>query len=358
MKKPSKFDLSFQNIKLAEKDGKVTSEIQLFKYGNFVHWSGEEFGMDVDIAKAMKDNFDRMKAESKDPEHIVPIDYNHGSLSYGVDEAIAGGWITELSVKEDGLYATVQWTTRAADLIKNEEYRFISPEFAVDVTDEFGDSIEGPVLYAAALTNRPFLKGMEPVSLSIGKVKHKHGGKVMKEKLIKVFALAEDADEKAVLKAAEEKATQLSEAQSQIKKLTEENKNLVAKDESLNKDIKDLTSELVTIKAEVKKDEAARLIVTAKKEGKILPEAEATWLKLAQADEELFKELLSKQEVKVDLSEKGSGKVNADTKDDLHEAVLACQKDKGISYLEAYRKVVETKPELVKAHAESTRVRN
>ncbi|TDQ40970.1 phage protease [Tepidicella xavieri] len=61
----------------------------------------------------------------------LPIDYEHQSLEA---EAKAGpvpaaGWIKELEVRDGALWARVQWTPRAAELIAAREYRFLSPVF-------------------------------------------------------------------------------------------------------------------------------------------------------------------------------------------------------------------------------------
>jgi phage I-like protein len=79
----------------------------------------------------------------------VVIDYEHQTLNGG--QAPAAGWISALEKKTDGLYATVKgWTARAAEYIKNKEYRFISPVLRI---------INGaPVaLHSVALTNQPAL---------------------------------------------------------------------------------------------------------------------------------------------------------------------------------------------------------
>jgi len=61
----------------------------------------------------------------------LPIDYEHQSLEA---EAKAGpvpaaGWIKALEVRDGALWARVQWTSRAAELIAAREYRFLSPVF-------------------------------------------------------------------------------------------------------------------------------------------------------------------------------------------------------------------------------------
>ena len=65
----------------------------------------------------------------------LPVDYEHqndrpaAKLSGPVP---AAGWIKELSMRADGIWARVDWTDRARSLIANREYRFLSPSLLVD----------------------------------------------------------------------------------------------------------------------------------------------------------------------------------------------------------------------------------
>lgn len=69
----------------------------------------------------------------------------------------------------DGIYAElwaeIRWTEKALEYIRNEEFRYISPEFDLEFTDEGTGNIIGAALLAIGLTNRPFLKGMAPVEI-------------------------------------------------------------------------------------------------------------------------------------------------------------------------------------------------
>lgn len=64
----------------------------------------------------------------------LPIDYEHQTLS--ADEKAgpvpAAGWIKELAAREGALWGRVEWTPRAAELIGQKEYRFLSPVFRHD----------------------------------------------------------------------------------------------------------------------------------------------------------------------------------------------------------------------------------
>ena len=86
----------------------------------------------------------------------LPIDYEHQiihSLKNG-KEAPSAGWMEYFYFTPQGIFADVRWTDKAADYIKNGEYRYISAVFAYD-TDGYVRKI-----FHAALTNTPALDGM------------------------------------------------------------------------------------------------------------------------------------------------------------------------------------------------------
>ena len=62
----------------------------------------------------------------------LAIDYEHQADDPGrkkTGPVPAAGWITELEVRPDGIRGHVKWTDTAAKLIREREYRFISPTF-------------------------------------------------------------------------------------------------------------------------------------------------------------------------------------------------------------------------------------
>jgi Mu-like prophage I protein len=62
--------------------------------------------------------------------------------------------------------AKVDWTEEGASLVKSGKYRYFSPEFMFQWKDPANGTEHKDVLLGGALTNRPFLKDMEPVAFS------------------------------------------------------------------------------------------------------------------------------------------------------------------------------------------------
>ncbi|PKP93187.1 MAG: hypothetical protein CVT77_06550 [Alphaproteobacteria bacterium HGW-Alphaproteobacteria-16] len=83
-------------------------------------------------------------------------DYNHAVLATGAQggsaEAVAAGWSKPdtLTVRDDGIYADVEWTPRADERLRAREFRYLSPLFMARPVKEGGDVLH---LKNAALTN-------------------------------------------------------------------------------------------------------------------------------------------------------------------------------------------------------------
>lgn len=146
-----------QSFQFAEpdKNGEVAQDIQVFKSGVFSYWEPGDMTMSREMFNSMIVNFQN-KARGCD----LAVDYSHNAY------AEAAGWIKELYLKEDNggceLWAKVDWTATAKKKIADKEYRYISGEFSYEYENDKGVKC-GPTLFGAALTNRPFLKEMEPV---------------------------------------------------------------------------------------------------------------------------------------------------------------------------------------------------
>ncbi|HSN27706.1 MAG TPA: phage protease, partial [Kofleriaceae bacterium] len=140
------------------------SVVQVAKVGTYKGHPAGDFEFNSDV-------FDQMVANHEaNPNGMVPFDYEHGSEAMGTsvyqDGAPAVGWILSLENRgEEGLFATVGWVDEeCVGYIRTSRYKFVSPAVVFDATDaESGESI-GPVLVSAAVTNRPFLQGMRPLT--------------------------------------------------------------------------------------------------------------------------------------------------------------------------------------------------
>lgn len=106
------------------------------------------------------ESFDMMKTYMEHRAIDIVIDYEHQTLRDM--QAPAGGWIKNLFLKNDGIFAKVEWTQKAKEYLKNKEYRYLSPVVLVRKSDR-----KVSQLHSVALTNTPAINGMIPITNSI-----------------------------------------------------------------------------------------------------------------------------------------------------------------------------------------------
>ncbi|KKN51401.1 hypothetical protein LCGC14_0622980 [marine sediment metagenome] len=102
-----------------------------------------------DTSKEMVKNFNDGVYQER-----VPLDAEHETKLSG-----AVGWITHLKMNADGsVDADVEWNERGEEMIRDDRFKFISPEWFDNWSDPAtGEEFE-QVLVGAALTTRPFFK--------------------------------------------------------------------------------------------------------------------------------------------------------------------------------------------------------
>lgn len=105
------------------------------------------------------ESFQSIRCKFMERQLQIPIDYEHQTLKDM--QAPAAGWIKDIMLKNDGIYGAVDWTDRAAEYLKNREYRYLSP---VVLTQ--GKERRVVALHSAALTNTPAINAMTPISCS------------------------------------------------------------------------------------------------------------------------------------------------------------------------------------------------
>lgn len=105
------------------------------------------------------ESFQSIRCKFTERQLQIPIDYEHQTLKDM--QAPAAGWIKDIVLKSDGIYGAVDWTERAAEYLKNKEYRYLSPVLLTQ-----GKERRVVALHSAALTNTPAIDAMTPVTCS------------------------------------------------------------------------------------------------------------------------------------------------------------------------------------------------
>jgi phage I-like protein len=155
------------SLTAAEGSTPASSWMQVAKTGSFVSKRYGKFSITKHDLSTMLHNF--QEVTPKAPTRL-PVDYDHLSMApKALGDGVAAGWIQMLELRNNGetLWAKVEWTPDAATKIGQKEYQFTSPSFVKEHIYKDGKNI-GTTLLAVAITNHPFLEGMEALTLSDG----------------------------------------------------------------------------------------------------------------------------------------------------------------------------------------------
>lgn len=276
------------SFKLAEANG----HIQLFPFGRFYPADGRDEGVggwyvDDSNGYALAESINQLGID-------LMIDYEHQTLYLEKNGQgnPAAGWIKQVEYRpNEGLFATVAWTDKAASQIKAGEYRYISPLF---IPDSDGRVVQ---VLNAALTNRPALHNLaEAFALSHTFNQQKQGQPMLK--LLQQLFDAPNASEAEMV----EKLTALSAAKGDSKvalsAVYDELKTQTAQAVALSAQVANpdptkfvalsqmqaVQTELNTLKAQQAKEKADTLIAQALSDGRLLP-AQKEWAEnLAQTN--------------------------------------------------------------------------
>ncbi|MHB2265818.1 phage protease [Aliihoeflea sp. PC F10.4] len=127
--------------------------VQLCPAGTFRARDGRG-PFDAGHAEALQAIVDRTLQIAGTTELVV--DYDHQSV-FGAKDGVGGtakaaGWIKELQVRADGIWGRVEWTAAAAEAIRAQEYRYLSP-----VLIQAKSTGKVLAIRMAAITNTPAL---------------------------------------------------------------------------------------------------------------------------------------------------------------------------------------------------------
>lgn len=324
--------------------------IQLLPYGKFRATDGRP--TDVEAWYVTDTNGADVVALANNQRNPLPIDYEHQiihSLKNG-KEAPSAGWMEYFYFTPQGIFADVRWTDKAADYIKNGEYRYISAVFAYD-TDGYVRKI-----FHAALTNTPALDGMEEamVAASVNLLQEeKSMDKKLLAALCALFALKAGASETEIT----EKVTALSAAKGKsdvdvldvYAKLAEKEQSVAALSTQVGnpdpakfvpvEQVAALQADFNDLKASVETDKKDALITAALSQGKLSP-ALKDWAK------SLSVEALSAYLEKAPAMAALSGEPQAKTDPDQNVVALSAAEQA------AARALGMTEAEFIKEHKE------
>ncbi len=156
--------------------------VQVATAGTYKGYAGGEmaFTFDLPLFKQVIANFRthpsyKVGADGIGEKNVVAWDFHHASEmpavagSIPVAGAPAQGWIRELDARVDDkglvtLWALTKWLEPARSYIKEERYQWSSVSIVFDAVHAVTGKPIGAVLTSVALTNQPFIEGMQPLA--------------------------------------------------------------------------------------------------------------------------------------------------------------------------------------------------
>ncbi len=219
------------------------------------------------------------------------VDYEHQSLTG--ERAPAAGWIKELTAKDDGLWARVEWTPQAQEYLRNREYRYFSPVLQLDP-----DRRKPVALLQVALTNVPAMKGLEPLVA-------RHGWESARAELAARLELGAEANEAELWLTARQVWGEILALaglgpEATVTELKAEMEGLRA----ARGRVATLEAEVAALKEQVREAAVAWEVEEALRAGKITP-AQETWaLEYCRRDLEGFRAFVAAAPKVVPLGEK------------------------------------------------------
>ncbi len=156
--------------------------VQVATAGTYKGYAGGEveFTFDLPLFKQVIANFRKhpsytLGADGVGAKNVVAWDFHHASEMPATSGNIASlgapaqGWIRELDVRTDDkgavtLWAYTKWLEPARTYIKEERYQWSSVSILFDAVDAKSGQRIGAVLTSVALTNQPFIEGMQPLA--------------------------------------------------------------------------------------------------------------------------------------------------------------------------------------------------
>jgi len=320
----------FESFELADKGKPV--DVQILKTGRFKHpWWGV-LRFNDQFFNGMVRNFN-----ANIPQEEIAFDFQHRP------ELGAAAWVSKLFVDNDGLMATMTLTEEGKKAIKAKQFRYFSAEYTddyiaydfEDIKDENGVVVEreiknsyGPALLGGGLTNRPFIKGMKPVSLS-------EDGQIIEfEELNEEFDFNLLEEVNFDMKNLEKLLKEQEEIRTKITKLETEDKT----DKKVEKTLSDLGENLKKVEDAIVELQEKEKDIKKEDDVKVLEDLKADLAKATEALKAKEEEVKNLSEEKTEEVKKLSGDIKV-----LSDNVTKLMKSNEVLQDEKYKVNVENR---------------
>jgi len=277
---PSHFAVAALSVDLTA-GGNAPTEFRLIPLGRFLPAAGSFWADKVPNGWLLTEDRARSIVALRAGMVKQPvIDYEHQTLNAAENgkPAPAAGWIGGLELRADGIYAVdVEWTVRAAQMIADKEYRYISPVFPYDSRT---GAVQG--FAHAALVNDPGLDGLTDLAGAAALSALFMEDEPMKA-LLAALGLSETATEAEALAALNAKTAPIQAELAALKAQAPDPARYVevATLTAVRTELATATTELAALKAEKAQAEVDKVIADGLAAGKLTPATEPHARKLA-----------------------------------------------------------------------------
>ncbi|MFN4180592.1 MAG: phage protease [Armatimonadota bacterium] len=122
--------------------------VRILPKGTFYR-GGKVYKFDDEYLRKLKEAFDN-GVFGQD----VPVNFEHMLSPLG-----AAGWVKAMEVRDDGLYAQIEWTDIGKEAIEKGRFKYVSVELGGAIDPKSGKELTD-IITGIALTNRPFFKAL------------------------------------------------------------------------------------------------------------------------------------------------------------------------------------------------------
>jgi len=301
------------NVEGYEIKSSKNPEIQLLREGKYSHPIYGEMIISSKHLELLKNNFD-----SNVRGFDLSIDYTHENET---GESPAAFWIKSLEIKDNadgngkGLFARGEFTPKGEKLVSEKEYKYSSADFVIDYVDQSGKH-HPYVLRGGTLTNRPFIKNMNPIKLS------EETKSIKKEKIVMTLEQLQSAlkeqgvDVLAITTERDSLKSRISELESKISEL---NALPVEKEE----EIKALKDQLQSANQKIVDSEKLTAFNDLVSQGKVVP-AQKEQIMEAFNSAESIKSFYAKAPSVVNMKKIGDGHEDSEEFSKEEQALIDC----------------------------------
>jgi phage I-like protein len=153
---PFSTSIDLSDVQLAEGD---LTWLHTMNFGTYQHpkWGSIEFNAE---------RLQRFAQNVKNKVRGIDLDIDYDHKEDPAKGKMAAGWIKDAEVRGNGLWIAVEWTPEGWKSVQDKEYRYLSPEYQDEWKHNGTGETHRDVLFGAALTNRPFLKDLLPITMA------------------------------------------------------------------------------------------------------------------------------------------------------------------------------------------------